>query len=95
MQIVRPTSKSGPTRTYPIPLQTLFNSIRTPSSRLCEPEVIIRRDIDGTSFGACEFLGDVVVICYTVEFDDGATCDACDGLGETVVDTEFKAAGVE
>ena len=58
-------------------------------------EVVVGGDVEGTGTGACENLGVVVVGEDAVEKTNGAAGNASDGIGETLVEAGFKAAGIE
>jgi len=111
MKIIGTTSEPGSTRRDAVALDGLLNGIGATAPGLGETEVVVGGDVEGTGTGACEGtgtgacegtgtgacedLGMVVVERDAVEKTNGAAGNASDGMGETLVEAGFKAAGIE
>jgi len=95
MKIIGTTSEPGSTRRDAVALDGLLNGIGATAPGLGETEVVVGGDVEGTGTGACEDLGMVVVERDAVEKTNGAAGNASDGMGETLVEAGFKAAGIE
>lgn len=70
---------------------------RVGTSALClgKTEIVVRGDVERARALACELLGGIVVLGGAVEDNNGAPCDAGDGLGEAIIDAALEATSVE
>lgn len=95
MQIAVPALQPRSACGYAVALDGLLDGIGASAACLSEPEVVVGGDVECARARAGEDLGVVVVGRDTVEEDDGATGNACYGLGKAFVHAGFEAAGVE
>lgn len=95
MKIIGTASEPGSTGRNAVALDGLLDGIGATALGLGKTEVVVGGDVEGTGTGACENLGVVVVGEDAVEKKNGAAGNASDGIGETLVEAGFKAAGIE
>ena len=95
MQIQCATFKSRPARTNAVSPYRFFDCIGTPPTGLGEPEVVVRRDVEGATLRAGKVERFVVVVRGALDEGNRASWDICDGSGEAVFNAAFESARVE
>ena len=95
MQIQRATFQPRPARTNTVSFDRVFDRIGTPPTGLGEPEVVVRRDIEGAALGTRKVKRIVIIVRGALNEGDRASWNIRDGSGETVLDAPFEPARVE
>lgn len=95
MHLQRPSFIPAPQTAQAKLLDSRLDRVGAPTTGLCEPEVVVRRDVERARDAARVVVRVVVVGCDAVEDVDRASGDARDGVRETVVHAGLQPARVE
>lgn len=95
VQVAGAAGEPGATGRDAVSLNRFFDGIGTPAAGLSEAEVVVGGNVKGACAITSKNLGVIVVGGNTIQKNDGTTSYSGDGLGETLVQTSFKAAGIK